>query len=425
MSAFRPFLGLLLAAFVLLPGAAYSSPRVTGPLTALDPDVGPQSHLLVRTASKTRTKAIARTSSPTVVKGVRFRAYPNYTRVVLDLQRPVTLTESRRLDPDRVILQLKNSKLGKAAKASLKDKTFPDEVHITQSRSSSVTVALDLDMISNYKLLRLKGPDRLVVDIITPAHTGSNGKGPVATIPKSAAKEAKKAPLPSRTIQTIVLDPGHGGKDPGAIGRSGLAEKDITLAVARRVNDLIKKKLGKRVVMTRTKDVFVGLEDRAELANKHGADLFVSIHVNSHSRRSTRGVEVYHFGEASDPGALEVAARENGTPLKDTGVGWQYLVADLLTTKKVEDSLDLAWTTRKAMVNRLERHYNITDHGVKTAPFYVLRFTSMPGILTEIGFISNPTEEKRMKSKTFLDRVAWAIYDGIRSYVNTIQTVRR
>ena len=424
MSTIRPFLGLLLAAFVFLPGAVYSSPQIPGPLTALDPDLGPQSHLLVRTASKTRTKTLARTSSPTVVKSVRFRAYPNYTRIVLDLQRPVTLTESRRLDPDRVILQLKNSTLGKAAKASLKDKTFPDEIHITQSHSS-VAVALDLDMISNYKLLRLKGPDRLVVDIITPAHTQSNGKGPVATIPQSAAKEAKKAPLPSRTIQTIVLDPGHGGKDPGAIGRSGLAEKGITLAVARRIRDLIKTKLGKRVVMTRTKDVFVGLEDRAEFANKHAADLFVSIHVNSHSRRSTRGIEVYHFGEASDPGALEVAARENGTPLKDTGVGWQYLVADLLTTKKVEDSLDLAWTTRKAMITRLERHYNITDHGVKTAPFYVLRFTSMPGILTEIGFISNPTEEKRMKSKTFLNRVAWAIFDGIRSYVNTIQTARR
>src|SRR5919198_1271579 len=110
------------------------------------------------------------------------------------------------------------------------------------------------------------------------------------------------------------------------------------------------RRLGKEVLVTRDRDVFVELEDRAKYANSVNADLFVSIHVNSHPQRATRGVEIYHFGEATDRRALEVAARENGTPINETGVGWQYLVADLLTTKKVQESLELAWTTKQAML---------------------------------------------------------------------------
>jgi len=231
--------------------------------------------------------------------------------------------------------------------------------------------------------------------------------------------------LSKEEIRTIVIDPGHGGKDTGAIGRHGTEEKDITLKVGLRLRDLIATHLGKRVLMTRDKDVFVELEDRAKFANSKDADLFVSIHVNSHPQRSTKGLEVYHFGEASDRRALEVAARENGTPLDETGVGWQYLVAELLTTKKIEDSLDLAWTTKQAMVAHLDGRYDLVDHGVKTAPFYVLRFTTMPSILAEVAFISNPTEEQLMQSEAFLSRIAEALFQGIKSFVNPHQTSAR
>lgn len=226
-------------------------------------------------------------------------------------------------------------------------------------------------------------------------------------------------------IKIIVIDAGHGGKDPGAIGRSGMAEKDITLYVSLRLRDLIVKRLGKGVLMTRDRDVFIELEDRAKFANNMGADLFVSVHVNSHPQRSTKGVEIYHFGEATDRRALEVAARENGTPIKDTGIGWEYLVADLLTTKKVQESLELAWTTKKAMISRLDDYYDVEDHGVKTAPFYVLRYTAMPSILAEVAFITNPTEERLMQSDAFLNRIAESIFDGIKTYVKPLQTVSR
>jgi N-acetylmuramoyl-L-alanine amidase len=177
--------------------------------------------------------------------------------------------------------------------------------------------------------------------------------------------------------------------------------------------------------MTRERDVFVELEDRAKFANTNDADLFVSIHVNSHPSRSVNGIEIYHFGEAKDQRALEVAARENGTPLNSTGVGWEYLVADLLTTKKIEESLEFAWTAKGALVTHMNGHYPVTDHGVKTAPFYVLRFTSMPSILAEIAYISNPAEEEVLQKPAFVGDVAESLFQGIKSFLaNNKQTAR-
>ncbi len=121
------------------------------------------------------------------------------------------------------------------------------------------------------------------------------------------------------------------------------------------------------------------------------------------------------------PRALAVAARENGTPIEDTGVGWQYLVADLLTTKKMEESLELAWTTKQALGSHLDTHYDIVDHGVKTGPFYVLCFTAMPSILAEIAFISNPTEERLMQGRGFLSRIAEGIFEGVKAFINPPQ----
>jgi len=220
-------------------------------------------------------------------------------------------------------------------------------------------------------------------------------------------------------MTTIVIDPGHGGKDPGARGHRGTEEKDITLKVALKLRDLLSQQRGIRILMTRERDEFIELEDRAKFANRHEADLFVSVHVNSHPQRSVKGIEIYHFGEAKDQRALEVAARENGTPLNNTGVGWEYLVADLLTAKKIEESLELAWTAKEAMVANLNGRYNLLDHGVKTAPFYVLRFTSMPSILAEIAFISNADEEELLRTNRFTTLVAEALMEGVKSFIAT------
>ncbi|MEW6544082.1 MAG: N-acetylmuramoyl-L-alanine amidase [Nitrospirota bacterium] len=382
-----------------------------------------------RKAKKPRRKGSAPVTATTLVKDVRVKAHPDYTRLVLDLQRSVPFTQNRLKNPDRVIIELQHSQLGEAARAKLAKNALPEEITIAQPNPRSVTVSLNLAAISDYKLLPLTKPDRLVFDVYGRAdvadtkpaepHAPQAAPSPPPPVIKSAQRPARDE------IKTIVIDPGHGGKDPGAVGRSGLQEKDITLQVGLVLRDLIRERLGTRVLMTRDRDVFVELGDRAKFANSHEADLFVSIHVNSHPHRSTKGLEVYHFGEASDRRALEVAARENGTPINETGVGWQYLVADLLTTKKIEESQELAWTTKQAMVAHLDDHYDVMDHGVKTAPFYVIRFTTMPSILAEIAFISNPIEERLMRNRTFLTRMAEAIFQGVQAYVRPLQTASR
>lgn len=355
-----------------------------------------------------------------VVQDLRIRATPAYTRLVLDLHGTPTFTQRQQRNPDRVTIELQNSVLGKSALEKLARTMLPDDIAIAQSNPRSVTVSFTLNTVRDYKLLPLTSPSRLAVDLfhrlgedeLADNDNSLPAQGGASTRPVSVGR-----PASTKIIKTIVIDPGHGGKDPGAVGRGGTAEKDITLQVGRHLRDLVTRRLGKPVLMTRERDVFVELEDRAKFANRHDADLFVSIHVNSHPQRATKGLEVYHFGQASDRRALEVAARENGTPLNSTGVGWQYLVADLLTSKKIEESLDLAWTTKRAMVVHLNEHYDVMDHGVKTAPFYVLRFTTMPSILAEIAFISNPTEERLMQREAFLSRMAEAIFEGIQAFI--------
>lgn len=306
---------------------------------------------------------------------------------------------------------------------------------VSQSHPRTVTITLQSNPLNIYKVFALANPDRLVVDVYHRPQDQFHQIGDVTrpSTPTVAATTTPAAPvIPSPTVsepaviglpkmsdgvRTIVIDPGHGGKDPGTIGRHGTTEKDITLKVASLVRDMLGKVPNTRVLMTRERDVFIELEDRAKFANSKGAELFLSIHVNSHPHKGVRGLEIYHFGEAKDQRALEVAARENGTPLNNTGVGWEYLVADLLTSKKIEDSLELAWTAKQAMVTRLNGRYSTIDHGVKTAPFYVLRFTTMPSILAEIAFMSNPAEEEQMRTQAFLTHLAESIVDGIRTYL--------
>lgn len=405
------FLALLFAAGApLSPSSFAAPPRVT----TLPPHY--TDSLIAYPVAKSRKNSSALT--PVVIRDLRVATYPDWTRLVLDLERRVQFTENRQNNPDRVIIELKNAKLGKAVKGKLSGGTLPEAVTITQTTPRSVAVSLKAKRISDYKILPLSNPDRLVVDIMPRSGSENITKTGDQPPPNGHEPQPRVQPVPRRTLKTIVIDPGHGGKDPGARGAHGTEEKDITLKVALLLRDLLRKEPDTRVLMTRDRDVFIELEDRAKFANSNNADLFVSIHVNSHPQKRIKGIEIYHFGEAKDQRALEVAARENGTPLSSTGVGWEYLVADLLTTKKIEDSLELAWTTKQAMVTRLNGHYNTVDHGVKTAPFYVLRFTTMPSILAEIAYISNPAEEQLLKSASFLARVAEALFDGVKAFVS-------
>lgn len=368
----------------------------------------------VHLVSKNKAPASGQASA-SLVRNIRFHEYTDHTRVVLDLKRPVDYTPRKVEKLAQVQIQLRNTFLGKKSRNKLKQKGFPKTIEIQESKGKLITIALNMESLSKYEILTLKNPHRLVLDLY-PSLTQSPPPTP-RKIPPPKVKPGQG--------MLIVLDPGHGGKDPGALGRRGTREKDIVLKIANHVKQMIQDELGANVLLTREKDVFVGLEERAKFANTKKADLFVSIHVNSHRLGSVKGLELYHFGEASDPRALEVAARENGTPLEDDAPAWQFILADKLNDKKIEDSRDLAWTTRTALVKYLKKHYKVKDHGVKTAPFFVLRMTTMPGILAEIAFVSNPAEEKLLRSKTYQKRVAEGIFKGVKAYVNPLQTVSR
>lgn len=342
---------------------------------------------------------------------------PEKTRLVLDLDRHAKVIEQRANNPSRVVIALPNASMSQSARIKAADGTVPSPFMVTQTTTHAVAVSLPTTAFRTYKQFTLSNPPRLVVDVTPPVEQG---------LPPITAQEPPSIPSPptiqpvaprAKGYKTIVIDPGHGGKDTGARGLRHTEEKDITLKVGLKLRELLRKQPGVRVLMTRDHDVFVELEERAKFANSNEADLFVSIHVNSHPSRSVKGIEIYHFGEAKDQRALEVAARENGTPLSSTGVGWEYLVADLLTTKKIEASLELAWSAKEAMVAHMNGHYAVNDHGVKTAPFYVLRFTSMPSILAEIAYISNPAEEDLLRKPTFVRDVAQSLFQGVNSFL--------
>lgn len=371
-----------------------------------------------KSSKPSKLNATTASLSPVVVHDFRILTSPEKTRLVLDLDRYAKAIERRAKSPSRVVLILPNTSLSHAAQLKASDGTLPAPFTVTQATPNTVALSLPTGTFRTYKQFTLVNPPRLVVDITRPSE-----QNPPSNIeaqqpfPSSSFPPIQPAAPPTKGYTTIVIDPGHGGKDSGAVGLRQTEEKDITLKVGLKLKELLSKQPGVRVLMTRERDVFIELEERAKYANSHDADLFVSVHVNSHPSRSVKGIEIYHFGEAKDQRALEVAARENGTPLSSTGVGWEYLVADLLTTKKIEASLELAWTAKEAMITHMNGQYAINDHGVKTAPFYVLRFTSMPSILAEIAYISNPDEEDLLRKPAFVRDVAQSLFKGISAFL--------
>ncbi len=223
-------------------------------------------------------------------------------------------------------------------------------------------------------------------------------------------------------VKTIAIDAGHGGHDPGAMSKNGLKEKTITLDIAKRLAVLVKERLGCDVVMTRDKDVFIPLEERPAIARTKGADLFVSIHVNASRKRKTKGIETYIQSiRASDREAMATAARENAMSTKNMSElksELDKIFADLAKDNKLEESLQLAHTVQASLVETVKPvQGHVVNLGVKRAFFYVLINTEMPSILAEVGFISNPEEEKLLRTESYRQAIAEALYQGVKKYV--------
>ncbi len=225
-------------------------------------------------------------------------------------------------------------------------------------------------------------------------------------------------------IGKIVIDPGHGGHDTGTIGPNGLEEKDLVLEVGRRLGKLLETRLGAEVVYTRKNDTFIPLETRTAIANQQRADLFISIHANSSHDPDARGVETYYLNFTSSPEALEVAARENAVSEKSI-YELQDLVKKIALKEKIEESREFAGDVQESLHTGLSaKTPAIRNRGVKKAPFIVLIGANMPSILAEISFVSNPTDEHRLETGEYRQRIADSLYRGIAKYIDGLSGVK-
>lgn len=399
---------------------------------------------------------------PISARLISLRSWSNrdYTRVVIDLDQEVPYQPPHLLKPDpelgtppRLYIDFN----GAALAPSFREKFpfdgscytlliadgFLRKVRAGQYAPNIVRVVLDIERIDHFRAFPLPGsPFRYVIDVYGTVGRGTGGDDPAPSPP--APENAGPSPPPSepqplpgdQTLPVhhsegsppkkiiIVLDPGHGGKDPGAIGPSGVKEKDITLAVALKTKNLLEKERPDlQIVLTRQNDQFLGLVDRTAMANTLGADLFISIHCNASPNSAARGVETYYLDNTTDRANLALAAKENFVPeavMEDSRDTTNLILADLITASKVEASVPLAATIQRSLVRILrERYPDVVDHGVKKAPFWVLTGAIMPCALVETSFISNPDEEKRLRLPQYQDLLAQAIGRGIIAYLKS------
>jgi N-acetylmuramoyl-L-alanine amidase len=392
-----------------------------------------------RDEKKTFEKSGPSKARSVAVKDIRHWSTPNYTRVVFDLENPVKYehhllkADPGSKKPRRLYLDLDGAHVtpGTEKQIAIKDGLLK-KARAAQYTKDSVRVVLDMESIGGYKVFHLHDPFRIVVDVRRndKPKPRAEKKSKPALKKRPVRKGMRKAEAPDRTaslakqlglnVRRIVIDPGHGGKDPGCNLRGGIKEKNIVLSIARLLAKKIKEQIGCEVVLTRNKDTFITLEQRTAIANIKKADLFVSLHINAHKNRNIWGLETYFLNMATDERAVMVAARENATSEKNIS-DLQTILNDLMLNTKIHESSRLAHEVQKGMVFRIKKSYKKAKSlGVKQAPFYVLIGAQMPAILVETGFLTNPTEKKRLMTKKYQENVAEGICSGIRAYIKSI-----
>jgi len=370
--------------------------------------------------------------------GVRFWSNPGYTRVALDLTANVGYTSNflsadpvENLPP-RLFLDIGPASLDPTLRApTVVADGLLRRVRTGVADGGMVRVVLDLESIGEYQIFPLNDPYRVVIDIrgaqteelkaLEPAIQAA----PARTDEVTHVLEQRPPPSPPPVLpvapvltglRRIVVDAGHGGKDPGAIGPSGLREKDVTLAMAKKIAERLRATLGCEVVLTRDHDVYLPLEERTAIANKVGADLFISVHANAAPNRQAYGIETYYLNFSKNDKAAAVAARENGTSLKEV-TDLELILFDLMANSKINESSRLAAEIQRSLVGRLTGQFDeVRDLGVRQGPFYVLLGATMPSVLVESAFISHPREERRLASTSYHEHAAEAIAEAVQNY---------
>jgi N-acetylmuramoyl-L-alanine amidase len=425
------------------------------------------------TPAISKTVPDARASGTALLKDIHRTVLPDGIRLTVDLDAEVAYHQEEIANPRRLFFDLKGVK----AVQSLQDVSlkFNDdvvkEVRLGRHPQNTTRLVVDLDGVASYIVYPLYGPYRLVIDlrraVATTPTIATRPVQPTVVVPPPVAAETKAVaplvslpqvkqivpdtkpasaeplPLPSKAtaakslppvtpaansngkfslsrqlglrVSRVVIDAGHGGHDPGAHG-NGITEAELTLDVALRLQKLLEKEEGIEVVMTRDTDVFIPLEERTAIANREGADLFLSIHANASRNALARGIETYFLNFAMNPEAEAVAARENAT----SGQAMHSLpdiVRAIALNNKINESRDLAETVQKSMAKRLgSRNRSLRDLGVKQAPFVVLIGAVMPSVLAEISFVTNKQDGALLKTGPYRQQIAQALLDAIVNY---------
>jgi len=385
-----------------------------------------------KTKPSSKSKLIA-------VKDIRHWSTPNYTRVVIDLENPVKYNyHLLKPDPDikkprRLYLDLKNTRVTNAIDSDvvIKDGLLK-LARAGQYSKDTVRVVLDMERIGGYHVFRLHDPFRIVVDVRRHKKGRSNEKARVAKR-KAKKKGTQKSKVPAKdvslarqlglNVKRIVIDPGHGGKDPGCYNSKGGREKDIVLSLAKVLKKKIEKEIGCEVFLTRSSDKFLRLEKRTAIAQIKKADLFISLHINAHKSSKVRGIETYFLDMATDERSVMVAARENATSEKNIS-DLQTIVKTLMLNTKINESSRLAHEVQKGMISGIDKKFKRPKSlGVKKAPFYVLIGADMPAILVETGFLTNPAERRQLLTSQYRESIADGICKGVKSYVESIDKI--
>jgi N-acetylmuramoyl-L-alanine amidase len=359
------------------------------------------------------------------VYDLRHYTHPNFTRIVVDIGglREYTYVEAH--EPDRIVINIYQAKLNPILQGEVlvPNCDYLSQVRIAQTDAITVRVTADLSFarIKSYRVYYLPDPFRIVLDIYpkeavdvppTAVKPGEPGAPRPADPTALGYTLARQLGLDARTV---VIDPGHGGTDPGCLGLAGQKEKDIVLDVALRLKKLLEA-ASLRVILTRESDIFIPVESRNILANNRKADLFVSIHANASFNRQRSGIETYFLNLSPDPSVIEVAARENATS-SGTISEFKEIIQKILQNTKVPESRDLAEKIQRNLVQYLSRFYGgIKDLGAKGGPFWVLIGSGVPSVLVEISHLSNSAEEARLKDDEYRGRVAEGIAQGILAY---------
>jgi N-acetylmuramoyl-L-alanine amidase len=374
----------------------------------------------------------------TEIVNLRYYTHPAFTRIVLDIGKLREYTWGELQQPGRIYLDVLQAKLNPI----LDGQSYPvktdylSQIVVFQKTASTARVVVDVDFlkVKSYRAYHLFDPFRIVIDIYprqAPDAPGTRTQpGPGTEVkPQGGLPVKPPDPLPSGYsmarqlglgVRTIVLDPGHGGSDPGCIGKSGLEEKVITLDVSMALKKMLFEKAGLNVILARESDIMVPLESRPVIANQKRADLFVSIHVNAHRDRKREGVETFFLNFSPDPAVVELAARENATSAKNIGQ-MKDIIQKIAQNSKADESRDLAERIQRNLLRSLSAaNPKVKDLGVRGAPFWVLIGSEMPSVLVEISHLSNSSEEARLKTAKYRELAVQGIYNGIMEYIRSL-----